>query len=198
MLASLHNVPEPHRLRIKLQLTPMQSLTLTSHQAACQKGFRVKKARKCSFLTVDPWDAVPSGPISIKPGLSLPLEKGGRSWCPSEHQLSAVTLLPGERLLPHEVWRHLGLEKYTLGIVTKESWFKSLLYHVLAVWPWASDLTTLNLSLQTFLYPWFEKTAPPAEPQHSHRKGSRVCVTVTPIAPGPSESFPNTLLSAVT
>lgn len=34
----------------------------------------------------------------------------------------------------------------------------------------------------------FENTAPPARPLHSCGKGSRVLVTVTPIAPGPSDS----------
>ena len=62
-------------------------------------------------------------------------------------------------------------EKHTLGFATRQSQFKSLVCHVLAVWLWASDLTFLSLSLKTYPHAWFKNTAPPAGPLHSHGKG---------------------------
>lgn len=83
------------------------------------------------------------------------------------------------------------------GLCNQTGWVQSLLCHVPAVWPQASDLITLSLSLKTRFHLWLQNTAPPAEPLHSPGKGPRVCVTVTPMASGPSDPLPNPSLSAI-
>lgn len=75
-----------------------------------------------------------------------------------------------------------SLAKYTPGSATRQSWFTSLLCPVLATWPWASDLTSLSLSLKT---------------QPLQEGGYCLCDNHRPPCPRPPDSFPSTSLSAM-